>query len=100
MKNQNPITEEKIYDGRTIPCAIKHGQIVRRWLDLGVGDHFVLINDHDPVRMREKFETEWPGAFAWEHLQKEGDHFTVKITKLKTISPAEMEPEPACSCGH
>ena len=97
MKDQNLVEPEKILDGRAIPCSVKHGLIIQRWLDLAVGDHFVLRNDHDPVRMREKFSAEWPEAFTWEHLQNGPDEFRVKITKLKAI--AAPDAATACCCG-
>ena len=99
MKKQNPIAPEKTFDGRSIPCSVKHGLIIQKWLDLAVGDYFVLLNDHDPVRMRDQFSAEWPGAFAWQHLQNGPDEFRVKITKLKALAePADAEL--SCSCGH
>ena len=36
-------------DVRPIPCSVKHGLIIQTWLQLPVGDYFVLLNDHDPV---------------------------------------------------
>ena len=98
MKNQIPIAPEKIFDGRSIPCSVKHGQILQRWLDLAVGDYFVLLNDHDPVRMREQFSDRWPGAFDWRHLQRGPDEFRIKITKLKAATPVVEVVE--CCGGH
>ena len=84
-------------DVRPVPCPVKHGLIIQKWLDLGVGDHFVLLNDHDPVPLYYQFSAEWPGAFAWEHLVKGPEEFRVKITKLKPLGKT-TEPEVAC-CG-
>jgi len=93
------IASEKIFDGRGVPCAVKHGQIIGKWLDLAVDDYFVLVNDHDPERMREKFEAEWPGAFAWEHLESGPADLRVKITKLSDVTAPALA-EPACGCEH
>ena len=99
MKNQDLIEPEKIFDGRSIPCSVKHGLIIQKWLDLPVGDYFVLLNDHDPVRMREQFSAQWPQSFSWDYLAKGPDEFRVKITKLKSlVEPADAEL--SCSCGH
>jgi uncharacterized protein (DUF2249 family) len=99
MKNENLIEPEKIFDGRSIPCSVKHGLILQKWLDLAVGDYFVLLNDRDPMRLFDQFSAEWPNAFAWEHLQKGPDEFRVKIKKLKALAePADAEL--SCSCGH
>jgi len=94
MKNQ--IDSAKIFDGRNIPCSAKHGLIIQKWLDLVVGDYFVLLNDHDPVGMHEQFCAEWPGAFDWQYLQKGPDEFRVKITKLKAAVTADPVVQ---SCG-
>ena len=57
-------------DMRSIPCSIKHGLIIKQWLELPVGDHFILLNDHDPVPLYYQFAAQWPDAFAWQHLMK------------------------------
>jgi len=98
MKNQNLVEPERIFDGRSIPCSVKHGQIIQKWLDLPVGDYFVLVNDHDPVRMHEQFSAQWPGAFDWRYLQQGPEEFRVKITKLKATTPVEEVAE--CCGGH
>ena len=93
---ENLIGPDKVMDVRPIPCSIKHGLIIRNWLELAVGDHFILLNDHDPVPLFYQFSAQWPGAFTWVHLVKGPAEFRVKITKLKetaTIEPA------AQSCG-
>ena len=98
MNTNNLIGADKVMDVRPIPCSIKHGLIIRTWLQLPVGDHFILLNDHDPVPLYYQFSAQWPGAFTWEHLVKGPDEFRVQITKLKTVT------EPAAvtvgSCGH
>src|SRR6516162_7362741 len=84
MKTANLIGPDKVMDVRAIPCTIKHGLIIRTWLDLPVGDHFILFNDHDPVPLYYQFAAQWPDAFIWQHLVKGPDEFRVKITKLKS----------------
>ncbi|MHB8522211.1 MAG: DUF2249 domain-containing protein [Limisphaerales bacterium] len=76
---------DKVMDVRPIPCAIKHGLILKTWRELSVGDHFILLNDHDPVPLYYQFAAQFPGAFTWEHLEKGPTDFRVKITKLKAI---------------
>lgn len=86
----NLIGPDRVMDVRPIPCSIKHGLIIKNWLELAVGDHFILLNDHDPVPLYYQFSAEWPGAFTWEHLRKGPGEFRVKIKKLKATadSPA------------
>ena len=95
---QNLIGPDKVMDVRPIPCSIKHGLIIRTWLELPVGDHFVLLNDHDPVPLYYQFAAQWPGAFTWQHLVKGPDEYRVKITKLQpTSSPTAVS---ECCGGH
>ena len=98
LKNQNAVDLGKIMDVRPIPCSIKHGLIIQKWLDLAVGDYFVLLNDHDPVPLYYQFSAQWPQAFTWEHMVKGPDEFQVKITKLKATTPIAEVVE--CCGGH
>lgn len=86
MSTLNPIGSDKVMDVRTIPCSTKHGLIIKTWLDLPVGDHFILLNDHDPVPLRYQFAAQWQDTFSWEHLVNIPGEARVKITKLKTLA--------------
>lgn len=86
-------------DVRPIPCSIKHGLIIKQWLELPVGDHFVLLNDHDPVPLYYQFAAQWPNAFTWEHLVNLPGEARVKITKLKALD-APVEPVAERCGGH
>ena len=97
IETKNLIDPNKVMDVRPIPCSIKHGLILKTWAELQVGDHFILLNDHDPVPLYYQFSALWPGTFEWRHLVKGPEEFRVKITKLKPLEqPAE--PLPSC-CG-
>lgn len=95
---ENLVGADKVMDVRTIPCSVKHGLIIKQWLELPVGDHFVLLNDHDPVPLRYQFAAQWPDTFTWEHLVKGPEEFRVKITKLKATAPVGDVAE--CCGGH
>jgi len=80
------------FDVRDIPCKVKHTQIFKRWSELPVGSHFVLINDHDPVPLYYQFSVQYPGAFTWDYLMRGPDECRVRIGRTAetvTISPAE-----------
>lgn len=81
-----------IFDGRAIPCSKKHGQIIKKWRALPVGQSFILINDHDPLRLKKQFGELWPEAFAWKYLVQGPEEFRIQITKLKPL------PEVAAPC--
>ena len=98
MQTENLIGPEKVMDVRPIPCSVKHGLIIQAWLELPVNDHFILLNDHDPVPLHYQFSAQWPGTFTWEHLAKGPEEFRVKITKLKETAP--VSPVAECCGGH
>jgi uncharacterized protein (DUF2249 family) len=95
---ENLIGADRVMDVRPIPCSIKHGLIIRTWLEMNVGEYFILLNDHDPVPLYYQFAAQWPGAFTWEHLVKGPDEYRVKITKLKALLPISEE-VPHCCAG-
>jgi uncharacterized protein (DUF2249 family) len=95
-QTQSLIGPDKVMDVRPIPCSVKHGLILKTWHELPVGDHFILLNDHDPVPLHYQFSAEFPGAFTWEHLQKDPAEVRVKITKTKPL--ANTGPL-RCCCG-
>lgn len=87
------IGPDKVMDVRPIPCSIKHGLIMKTWFALPVGDHFILLNDHDPVPLRYQFEAEFGPAFSWQYLERGPSDFRVKITKvtpLDAVSPDKI----------
>lgn len=93
----NLIGPDRVMDVRPIPCSVKHGLIIQTWLDLPVGGHFILLNDHDPVPLYYQFAAQWPGTFSWEHLLITPDEVRVRITKLRPAT-AIAEAAPSC-CG-
>lgn len=96
MDTKSLVDENKVMDVRPIPCSIKHSLILKTWTELAVGDHFILLNDHDPVPLRYQFQAEFPGAFTWDYVEKGPEDFRVRITKTRpTISP--LKAEWACS---
>lgn len=97
MQTENLIGADKVMDVRSIPCSVKHGLIIQAWLQLPVGDHFILFNDHDPVPLRYQFAAQWPDTFTWEHIVNIPSEARVKITKLKAVGAA-AEPV-ATACG-
>jgi len=93
------IGADRVMDVRSIPCSVKHGLIIKQWLDLAVGEHFILLNDHDPIPLRYQFAAQWPDTFTWEHLVNIPGEARVKITKLKAIGVPVNPVASACD-GH
>lgn len=82
------------FDVRVIPCRQKHAMIFQRWSLLPIGEHFVLINDHDPVPLYYQFAVQFPGAFTWEYLMTGPDEYRVKITRVAASPAAPAIPPP------
>jgi uncharacterized protein (DUF2249 family) len=91
---------DRVLDVRPIPCSIKHGLIFRVWHALEVNEHFVLLNDHDPVPLRYQFQAEFPGAFSWDYLERGPEEFRVRITKTRLVADTSAFTGKAGSCGH
>lgn len=73
--------QEKTLDVRPIPPREKHPTIFATFDALDEGDHFVLVNDHDPVPLRHQFDFERKGQVAWEYLEQGPELWRVKITR-------------------
>lgn len=93
------VDPQAVLDVRPIPPRSKHTQIFERWLNLPIGDHFVLLNDHDPVPLRYQFEALFPKAFTWDYLEAGPDEFRVKITKLAAVQAPTGRGVPGPGCG-
>ena len=92
-QTESIIGADKVMDVRPIPCSIKHGLILKTWRELPVGDHFILLNDHDPVPLHYQFDAEFAGAFAWDYLERGPETFRVKLTKLQELPPTAANPQ-------
>jgi uncharacterized protein (DUF2249 family) len=69
-------------DVRVIPPREKHPAIFRTFDELGPGESFVLVNDHDPFPLRYQFQAERTGAFTWEYLEQGPTVWRVEIGKV------------------
>lgn len=49
---------------------------------LGPRDSVELINDQDPLGLRDGLQAQLPGGFGWEALQSGPDVWRVRITRL------------------
>ncbi len=59
----------------------RHPLIFRTFDELGEGEAFVLINDHDPKPLYYQFLHEREGLFSWKYLEEGPDEWRVEITK-------------------
>jgi uncharacterized protein (DUF2249 family) len=90
---------DRMLDVRETPCSIKHGLILQTFINLPVGDFFILRNGHDPVPLRYQFEAEFPGNFTWDYVHRRPEEVAVKITKTQRLAQVP-EKAPSCCGGH
>lgn len=56
-------------DVRPLPADRKLPTVLAVFEDLDAGDSFVLVDDRDPVVLRTRVESKWPGKVRWVHLE-------------------------------
>src|SRR4051812_6669093 len=77
-----PTVTTELLDVRPLRKPDKHPTIFRLYDDLGVGESFVLINNHDPLHLREELEIEYTAGFGWDYLDSGPQEWRIQITKL------------------
>lgn len=70
-----------LFDVRDIPCSVKHGMILQRWQATRPGQHFVLVNGHDPLPLYYQFSAVAPGEFDWEYVERSETCVAVRISR-------------------
>jgi uncharacterized protein (DUF2249 family) len=68
-------------DVRVIPPRDKHPAIFRAFDGLASGQSLVIVNDHDPRRLREQFAAERPDAFDWTYEVEGPQVWRVRICR-------------------
>jgi uncharacterized protein (DUF2249 family) len=74
--------DDQQLDVRGMRKPEKHPAIFQAYAGLGVGESFVLVNDHDPRHLHDEFEVEYPGGYSWDYLAREPRDWRIRITKL------------------
>ncbi len=69
-------------DVRTIAPRLRHPLIFSTFENLGSGESFLLVNDHDPKPLYYQFNAEYPGRFDWSYEQSGPDVWQVRIARL------------------
>lgn len=77
---------EAALDVRQMRKPDKHPAIFARYRALDLGEGFDLVNNHDPVHLRDEFESEYPGSFGWEYLESGPQVWRIRISKLSAAA--------------
>ncbi|MGH3496825.1 MAG: DUF2249 domain-containing protein [Nocardioidaceae bacterium] len=71
-----------VLDVRPLRKPGKHPTIFAAYNALDHGESFVLVNNHDPIHLREEFETEHPGSYDWDYLESGPSEWRIEVRKL------------------
>lgn len=74
--------DEHELDVRPLRKPDKHPAVFKAYADVPPGEALVLVNDHDPRHLRDEFEIEHPGGYAWEYVARDRGAWRIRITKL------------------
>lgn len=72
---------EKVLDVRTIAPPQRHPLIFQTFEALNPGEHFILVNDHDPKPLYYQFKFERDGQFDWVYLEEGPAVWKVQVGK-------------------
>lgn len=90
-------------DLRQVDCSDKRGLILERWVSLAPGQHFVLVNHHDPIPMYQMLSGQFPGQLNWEYEERTPEYVAIRITKIGPGVPYRPFVPPAdapTACDH
>jgi uncharacterized protein (DUF2249 family) len=74
----------EIVDVRTLAAKDRHPLIFKTYEGLQPGQHFVLVNDHDPKPLYYQFEFEQKGKFSWDYLEQGPEVWRVRIGRTSS----------------
>jgi uncharacterized protein (DUF2249 family) len=77
-----------VLDVRSLPRGLRHEEVFRALDALSAGESFVLVNDHDPKRLRAQLEAKRPGLVGWVYLEEGPEVWQVRIELL--AQPASL----------
>ena len=75
-------TTDTVIDVRAIAPRLRHQLIFSTFENLGQGECFRIVNDHDPKPLYYQFNAEYPGGFEWTYEQDGPDVWQVRIDRL------------------
>lgn len=70
-----------VLDLRELPKVERHPAVFTAYDELAVGESLVLVNEHDPVNLRDQLERDYGTGFGWEYLSEEVPEYRIRLTK-------------------
>jgi uncharacterized protein (DUF2249 family)/hemerythrin-like domain-containing protein len=81
--SSNTLQIKSTIDVRPIPGPQRHPLIFKTFDSLAPGDALELVNDHNPIPLRNQFKMLRAGKFSWDYLQEGPELFRVRIGKIR-----------------
>lgn len=78
-------------DVRVLVPIKRHELLVRLFGELPVDEHFIFINDHDPIPLFYEFRSIYGDVVGWEYLNRGGREWKVKVTRTEASQGREFE---------
>ena len=78
-------------DVRSLRKPDKHPAIFAAYAALDVGESFVLVNNHNPLHLRDEFEVEHPDGHSWEYIDEGRDVWRIRIGKVAETPPGRHD---------
>lgn len=88
-ESRPPASDEDILDASQLEPRLKHPAIFSKFDKLEPGNHFYLVNDHDPVPLYYQLREYRGNIFTWDYIEKGPDRFKIKIAKPTHELPKE-----------
>lgn len=90
---------DRTLDLRQTPRERRHSTVFYAFDNLGVGESFLLVNDHDPQPLHAQMEQLRPGELGWEYEVQGPCEFRIRVSR---IAPSSVPPQETvlASSGH
>lgn len=75
------MTESTVFDVRSFEPRFRHALIFSMFEGLAPGAAFELVNDHDPVPLREQFRALGLPNLEWQYVESGPSLWRVRIAK-------------------
>lgn len=95
------LTEPRTIDVRSVPPPQRHPLIFGTFDALAPGEHFEIVNDHDPLPLYFQFERVRTGQFEWGYLQQGPAVWQVRIARVaEPGADSAARGDTSGCCGH
>ncbi|SRR5690606_3438277 len=78
-------------DVRVLIPIERHKLLVRRFKELPVDNHFIFINDHDPIPLFYELRSIYGDVVGWDYLNRGGREWKIKVTRLEASNGMEFD---------